>query len=132
GEGDFYAVLLADNIADVTISGNEFHGNGHGTAGVSVWGKTNFTGPVTVEDNTITGFTDAGIQIRQNAGQVTDVGEWTVRRNRISGNAVGILHEGTGTLDAARNWWGAASGPTHDDNPGGSGDSISGDVTFSP
>jgi hypothetical protein len=38
----------------------------------------------------------------------------------------------TGTVNAQRNWWGSASGPTNPGNPGGTGDKATGDVDFDP
>jgi len=47
-------------------------------------------------------------------------------------NTYAINNIGTGIVNAANNWWGDASGPTHPDNPSGTGDVISDGVIFSP
>jgi parallel beta-helix repeat protein len=53
--------------------------------------------------------------------------------NDFVGNAAGINHYGGGlTVDATNNWWGNASGPTSASNPGGTGDAVSGNVSFIP
>ena len=45
-----------------------------------------------------------------------------LRCNNIQGNAVGVvLTDGGYDVDAAQNWWGDASGPTHPDNIGEAG-----------
>jgi len=56
-----------------------------------------------------------------------------LRENLIYGNGIGLL-TGTGqVVDAAWNWWGDSTGPYHvDQNPGGQGDTIIGDVDFIP
>ncbi len=57
----------------------------------------------------------------------------------ITGNGTGVEMNQTKTVDADYNWWGNATGPTHPNNPGGSGDSVvdsantgSGTVTYDP
>lgn len=40
--------------------------------------------------------------------------------------------DGPPLVDARFNWWGHASGPTHSSNPGGTGDTISNNVDYSP
>src|SRR6185369_17266697 len=36
------------------------------------------------------------------------------------------------SADGTRNWWGSASGPTNGGNPGGTGTTLAGNVTFNP
>jgi hypothetical protein len=45
-------------------------------------------------------------------------------QNNIFGNAIGARYLGTETIDAELNWWGSATGPTHPNNPGGTGDLV--------
>ncbi|MEJ8569666.1 right-handed parallel beta-helix repeat-containing protein [Elongatibacter sediminis] len=66
-------------------------------------------------------------------------GSYTVGGTNIAGNAPGLRNLFAGTTSATGNWWGAASGPNHPDNPGGTGDTIidgdnggQGTVNFSP
>ncbi len=56
------------------------------------------------------------------------------RCNRLSGNGMGAENaSGSGhVMDAERNWWGSVTGPTHGDNPGGSGETVGDNVDFSP
>jgi len=58
----------------------------------------------------------------------------TIQNSNIYGNSShGINNANTTyTLLAANNWWGQTSGPTHASNPGGTGDRVSDQVTFSP
>ena len=44
--------------------------------------------------------------------------------NDIAGNMTGLRLAAMTLVDARHNYWGAPSGPTHPNNPGGSGDSI--------
>jgi uncharacterized repeat protein (TIGR01451 family) len=54
--------------------------------------------------------------------------------NRLQSNTGhGLLHAGSGLLDARHNWWGAPSGPLHPTlNPGGQGNRVSDNVLFDP
>lgn len=56
-----------------------------------------------------------------------------VKNNKIFGHpAYGLSYWGPDAFDATENWWGSDSGPTHPDNPGGTGDHISGNVIYDP
>ncbi|HPU01136.1 MAG TPA: right-handed parallel beta-helix repeat-containing protein [Bacillota bacterium] len=130
---NYWAILLAGTTSDnVVIADNILDGQNTAGVGISVWYEKVDLGKVTVENNTIKNFKKAGINIRQNEGDVVDASQWTVTRNTIMNNDIGILHEGTGTLNAANNWWGHATGPTSERNPGGQGDAVEGDVNFLP
>ncbi len=76
-------------------------------------------------------FTSSGIGIDIAAG-AGDVTTWTVNNNNISENTTGISNAGTGTLNAAKNWWGSITGPTHSSNPGGAGNAVSNNVSYAP
>ncbi len=53
--------------------------------------------------------------------------------NRIEENVHGLTANFSLTqVDARFNWWGNASGPTHEENPGGTGQTITGNVRFKP
>jgi len=56
------------------------------------------------------------------------------RCNRLSGNEMGAENASGSDhiMDAERNWWGSVTGPAHADNPGGSGETVSDNVDFSP
>jgi len=60
----------------------------------------------------------------------------TFRDNNIVGDtgaaSWGFATMATVLIDAQENWWGDASGPTHDDNPGGIGDTVSDSVDYDP
>jgi len=56
-----------------------------------------------------------------------------LRYNNFSGNtSYGAQNQGTVSLDASGNWWGAATGPKHASNPAGAGDKVSDKIDFSP
>lgn len=44
----------------------------------------------------------------------------------------GVVNQSTAAVDAENNWWGSQTGPTHSSNPGGMGNSVSDNVTFTP
>ncbi len=52
--------------------------------------------------------------------------------NCFKDNAQGFVWEGNTIMNAENNWWGNISGPQHPDNPGGTGDNVSGEVDFVP
>jgi len=126
--GDTPANSPAGSIT-VTITNNIVSGWQHGINLVSsVTGATIITGN-TIQNNVAAG---SGIHIASgiNAANIH------VNFNTIAGNGgsggYGVSNGGTGTLDAEYNYWGAASGPTHPGNPGGSGDPVSGNVDYNP
>ena len=56
-----------------------------------------------------------------------------INTNDIYDNtSFGVENGAANTINAERNWWGNASGPTHASNPGGSGDAVSNNVDFDP
>lgn len=105
-----------------TIAGNTVSGWQHGIRLASSVGANS-----AITDNTITDNVDSGVRI-ESAVNALNV---RVNGNRISGNDVsGVLNSGTGTLDAERNWWGHASGPS---SVGfGLGDAVSTNVDYRP
>jgi hypothetical protein len=60
--------------------------------------------------------------VQINWSKLYDVGEYSYAINNGSSQ----------TVQAAFNWWGAASGPTADDNPGGTGSALNGLVLYRP
>ena len=82
---------------------------------------------VSVEGNTFTG-NNLGIYVFDTQTTLTGI---TVNFNNIDGNSrYGVWNQGGETLDATKNWWGAASGPGRA-GPGG-GDDVSTKVLYSP
>ncbi len=95
------------------------------TGGIKVFGASN----VLVTGNTITGSKNGFVL---DAG--TDAAGITLNHNKFSGNTVSGVDNtvGTGTLDAANNYWGDASGPYTDTHTCGLGDKVIGLATFCP
>jgi parallel beta-helix repeat protein len=87
-----------------------------------------------IENNTLTANYQ-GFTVRDKSGTVSDV---YVNFNNIYGNdgfGVGNFAQGGGTVDATKNWWGSANGPTHPSNiynVGLQGDDVSDNVDFCP
>ena len=83
--------------------------------------------------NTITGFSQAGIRVFDQAG--------TYQGNRLGGNVYGLMYSGSAILDATLNDWGDPTGPLDDSddranggyyNPGGRGSRVSDRVMYYP
>ena len=55
-----------------------------------------------------------------------------VNRNDISANNQGLVNNTADPLQAHDNYWGSSTGPTNPNNVGGTGDSVLGNVDFSP
>lgn len=142
------AAINADQPTGLVVSENEVSGflrkpvgaTGDGF-GIVVEGTNH-----TVKNNKVTN-NDVGIQVqggntantqstdffdRGDGGNASVVASF----NSISGNGIGARAVKAGvatvTFDAKNNWWGSQSGPTNAGNPGGTGDSVVGDVAFSP
>ena len=82
---------------------------------------------VNVEGNTFTG-NNLGIYVFDTQTTLTGI---TVNFNNIAGNKwYGVWNQGGQTLDATKNWWGAANGPGG--RGPGDGDDISTKVLYSP
>ena len=82
---------------------------------------------VNVEGNTFTG-NNLGIYVFDTQTTLTGI---TVNFNNIDGNSrYGVWNQGGETLDATKNWWGDAGGPSGR-GPGG-GDAVSTKVLYSP
>ena len=82
---------------------------------------------VNVEGNTFTG-NSLGIYVFDTQTTLTGI---TVNFNNIVGNTrFGVQNDGGETLDATKNWWGDASGPSR--AGAGAGDAVSTKVLYSP
>ncbi len=93
----------------------------------------NAPGELTVRRNTLEG-NNYGIKVN-NFGALANDSQTEIlfTENNIEGNWFGFQNAGNGVvINAENNWWGDASGPTHDDNPGGSGDTVSDSVDYDP
>jgi Calx-beta domain/Right handed beta helix region len=153
----FGSTSAAQGASGVTVSGNTFTGNGNGFLAFN-WTASTFArnlvsgslgsqvvlgGGVagsTLAENVITGGSSRGIRVGDFGGGGTN-SSIAMRCNSISGNASAGLEidssagSYTGSLDAAVNWWGSASGPQTAANPGGGGQPVvdpQSQVVFTP
>ena len=121
GNAGSVTATISDNI----ISGWPEHGINLGDAPVA---GANITG------NTIQNNVGAGSGVH--VGAAVNAANVHVNFNNIVGNtgsgAYGVSNLGSGILDAEKNWWGSATGPTHTSNPGGTGDAVTDNVDFTP
>jgi hypothetical protein len=114
-----------------TVRGNDVIGNAWG---VDIQMDANNT---LVIYNNIVDNAEAGVSVTQfidypDFKGYEPVGT-VIRYNRIVGNKVGVENNDVSTnVDAALNWWGSATGPTHASNPGGTGDPVTDKVIYSP
>ena len=76
---------------------------------------------VEITDSVLSGATDAGVRFTDGAP------DGTVSESDIVDNGVGVVNDGTATVDARWNWWGSAEGP----GTSGAND-VSGDVDVEP
>jgi len=125
-----------------SITNNEVYNVQDGQRGIYMFGSA--------AGNTITGNTlrnnPIGIKLWISGAQTTPYINWgsetptspQVHNNKIYDNVSGAENRNeTGFLpvmvmDATHNWWGNATGPTHADNPTGTGDAVSNNVNFRP
>src|SRR3989344_3753768 len=103
-----YAIQLSQDISDITISNN------------TITNAYNAFNTRAGTDGSPVSWDLAGKNIVINNNSITG------SRNLAVNNTV------TGTLDATKNWWGAASGPLHSSNSDGEGGEVSDNVNFSP
>jgi hypothetical protein len=83
---------------------------------------------VTVNGNNFTGNRH-GLYVFDTQETLTGI---TVNFNNIADNSLsGVWNDGGQTLNATRNWWGDASGPSSEGRPG-MGDTVRGNVDFEP
>jgi len=116
--------ITGETLEDVTIEDSVFSQN---PAGIYAQGGGTFS-EIVIQNNQIT-QNGAGVAILSGVNP----SGITVQGNRIAGNTnFGVYNESTDVLTATCNWWGHETGPKHESNPGGSGDKISGNVTFNP
>lgn len=71
-------------------------------------------------------------RIGYSSGSTAYPGATSIHFNGFQDNAQGFVWEGSTILNAELNWWGDPSGPRHPNNPGGTGDNVSGAVDFTP
>ncbi len=115
---------------DVSITGSSAHENSN--SGFKIGAEGN----VTIQDSHIRGNGEDGVGFTY----LVSGGTYLVNSSIICDNAASGLRLGVDVaVNAEGNWWGDASGPSHPNNPGGTGDAIidgasggSGTVDFEP
>ncbi|RLF57219.1 MAG: hypothetical protein DRN25_06875, partial [Thermoplasmata archaeon] len=140
-------VIVSNNIIDSNASKGiygirfiDFTG-GQAYSNVSIVSNTirNFTYGIRVGTSTDVGSVLTAV-IGSNTITSNDVGIWIryganpiIHKNNIYGNLnYGLQNSAAVQINATLNWWGSDTGPYHPtNNPGGTGDNVSDNVTFS-
>lgn len=144
-----YNGIVVSSPNEVIIEDNSIC-NGH--AGITIYGGE----PVEISHNNISnntayaifiGSSDNNVNINCNMIKNNNIDDYefgggivkdssavvTVNYNDISGNVrYGINNLTEIDINATKNYWGSATGPTHASNPSGTGDAVTDNVTFSP
>lgn len=112
------------------VEGNKISGAGYGLYFEDILCCR--PGEVTVRYNTIRN-NDYGIYVGSFNYADDPLTEVFFADNNIEDNdSYGFYNATSELINAENNWWGDASGPTHDDNPGGTGDRVTDNVDFDP
>lgn len=136
-EGNFATGIYVENTggegqspAVLNMEKNEVRGTGLGMRFRNM--AYNMPSEVTVRYNTLKN-NEYGIYI-DSLGDYGDdpLTKIVFTNNNIEGSGYGFFNGDVVRVNAENNWWGDASGPTHDDNPGGTGDRVSDNVDFDP
>ncbi|MGI8856173.1 MAG: beta strand repeat-containing protein [Thermomicrobiales bacterium] len=132
----FESIFLYQGSA--TLSGNTITGGRIGVEVASFGAGNSQTGAAdttnaqgTLTNNTISGTTVADIQLQDQDATDTFVPVVTGTGNKITGT-VGVNNTTTSAANLANNWWGSLTGPTNANNVGGTGSSVTSNVTFTP
>ena len=106
------------DLNDNVITANQISGNGadnpgapsaNETAGINVYGVSNITG--TVISHNVISNEEADIVVNTNARVDANLNDLLGGNN----GAYGVFNNGSGSVDARRNWWGCTSGPNTGD-----------------
>jgi hypothetical protein len=131
------------SISDITITGGLFTGNGW--AGIRVLNSPAIGSTGGIIDNVT--VTRAQIEDNPNTGVWFELGyvnsdatgSQVIYNNIVGNDSWGVRNSGVGTLDATKNWWGHASGPSGPDGrlnktgkEIGQGDAIYGPADWDP
>ena len=119
-------VLSRENL----VLSNTIVGSG---SGVKIEGFGNKILGNSIESNTLM---TTGIHITEWGGtrENCNILCWNnVTNNSLAeSESFGVLNEGEYQIYTVRNWWGTPTGPTHYDNPDGTGDTVSNNVLYRP
>ncbi|MDQ2809085.1 MAG: right-handed parallel beta-helix repeat-containing protein, partial [Chloroflexota bacterium] len=126
------AIYLGGNNSGTLVSGNNVSNGPFSALRVDVFSGDTPNSNITANCNNLTANA-YGIRISPGA-LITGTLAMEAHNNNIAGNTVaGARNDSTAVnLNATTDWWGSATGPTNPGNPGGTGDIVTGTVTFAP
>ena len=148
GTGNSGGAIYSLGLRPLSVSNSFFENNHAGIVGRNATGAASLT-PLIVK-NSIFRANTSGLRVLEgmifdasgNSFENNNIGFYgnglradsaVLRYNNFSGNtSYGAQNQGTVSLDASGNWWGAATGPKHASNPAGAGDKVSDKIDFSP
>ncbi|MBL3592209.1 MAG: hypothetical protein JMJ93_01725 [Synergistaceae bacterium] len=122
---------LGSSRTRVTVAENVLSGTGTALAVDSLFPL--LPGEVAIERNHLY-ENDEGFRLVEAKAARFDASTVTVRNNNFAGNGIWALRNDAAVdLDARNNWWGDETGPKEsEDNPGGQGDGVTGNVLYAP
>lgn len=129
--------ILTENLSETTrVTNNTVRASLGGIGFADVAEDCSTAGTYVARDNHVTG-SGVGFELVCGSGSDPEAGRHLLRRNRIVRNGIGLVYvrvddpspssDTAGVVDARRNWWGAASGPTEPGEADGEGDPIRAD-----
>ena len=99
------SAVYLNHSSHVTVSGNDLAARG-GTSAVSVNNIDGANAGLSVTGNVLRGFVRGVGIVADGTSDAT-----VVSGNRFLTTTLGVRNQGTASVDARHNWWGAASGP---------------------
>lgn len=112
----YYGILLANNTAGVSVTGNTFDHIIQFDPTIATYGSgvrfytpsISASGTVDISNNTFSN-SYIGVGFRDPASDLT--GQISAHNNIFESNTYNVYHNGTGTVDFSNNYWGFATGP---------------------
>jgi hypothetical protein len=139
GDGPISGNIFSNNLfdglqggpKDSLIEDNDFDSNGRNGLLLTSFGNTDPARGAQNNDILTNCFRENGFGPMPGAGITFSATQFPgtistneAHQNNIFGNFIGAQYLGAETIDAEQNWWGSPTGPTHVNNPGGTGDSV--------
>lgn len=132
--GSATGIEIGQTVSGTIQSNHLVGGAGVKSTGVHVLTGTRYGATLYVTNNLITGF-EVGLSVEPDASPSGHFSQSVeASQNCIQANTrYGAINTTTIAVNAASNWWGAASGPFEPiGNPGGTGNAVNSAITYRP